>query len=368
MKKVAFLSYDFRIGGAEKTVVNLIPQFLNAGYAVDLILLQQSGAFLEKLDSRTNIISLNKAHVSNCIPAMTSVFRSEKPDVIISSQTHINIAAILAKKLSGSDARLILTEQNTISVNNQAKGGKEGLLVRIAAKLYPFADDIVVVSKGAAKDLVRTIHVNPVKVHTIYNPIDIQEISSACKLQPDEPWCENRTSPLLIAIGRLEPQKNFSFLLDVFDDVRKKQDCRLIILGEGTERPALEAKAAALGISDHLRMPGAKKNPYQYIAHSDIMLCTSLYEGFNIAVAESLACGTPVISVDCPYGPGEILDGGKFGILTPPGDKNALVHAVIQAIDDRSVLPDKVTLIKRASVFSAEEIFKAYDALIRSTP
>lgn len=365
MKRVAFLSYDFRIGGAEKTVVNLIPQFLNAGYRVDLVLMQRSGAFLEQLDPRAELIDLKKRHVSSGLFALAHYLRRCQPDIVISSQTHLNVTAVLARRLSCSRPQLILTEQNTISVNNQSKGGKEGLLVKLARHLYAQADDIVVVSKGAARDLIETIHILPQKVHVIYNPINYEQIRKSTEIVPSHVWLTNKEKPVLIAVGRLTAQKNFSFLLDVFAEVRKQLDCRLIILGEGEDRDSLEAQAQRLKIADDISLPGSFPDPYGYMARADIMICTSLYEGFNIAVAESLACGTPVISVDCPYGPGEILDGGKYGTLLPMNDAAALSTAILNALRNPSLLPARNVLLRRGERFSSQNIFREYEKILR---
>ncbi|MHC1773251.1 MAG: glycosyltransferase [Flexilinea sp.] len=180
-------------------------------------------------------------------------------------------------------------------------------------------------------------------------------------------WLAKKITPVLLAVGRLEEQKNYGFMLEVFKQVREKRNVRLIILGEGKERSFLENQIRELGLQDFIRMPGIKKNPYSYMANADIMLCTSLYEGFNIALAESLACGTPIISVDCPYGPAEILEDGKYGTLIPMGDSDSMVKAIIEGIDKSDKLPSKERLYQRARDFSVEKIFLDYQELISKT-
>ncbi len=363
MKKIAFLSYDFRIGGAEKAESSLIPEFIKMGYAVDLVLLQNSGPLLQTLDERVRVISLNKNHVSQAVPVLAAYLRRRKPDVFISSQTHLNVLAVLAREFSlWKKFRLILTETNNISLNDAAKGGRDKMLVDCARFFYPRADSVIIVSEGAAAEMIRVLKINPEKVHVIYNPLCLPEIQKSASEGSGEPWLETKICPVLLAVGRLVPQKNFSFLLDVFAQVRKEKDCRLMILGEGEERAALQQKAERLGLADSIRMPGAVLNPYACLSRSDLMLCTSLYEGFNIAIAESLACGTPVISLDCPYGPREILENGKYGTLIPMGDQMGMADAILSQLDQpvftRSLLQS------RAEDFSAVKIAQEYQNLI----
>ena len=367
MKKVAFFSYDLRVGGAEKMVFTLLPEFINAGYLVDLVLVKRSGDLLSEVDSRVNIISLGKDHGSRAVFSLIKYFREASPDIFISNLTHLNNVSLIAKCLSRSGAKLIVTEHSTISINNLKKGGKEGMSVRLSRILYPLADKVVVVSKGSARDLIETLRINPAKVAVIYNPINIDKIHKLMNEENHDDWFIQKTTPVLLAVGRLVKEKNYSFMFEVFKQVREKRSVRLIILGEGEERPFLENRIRELGLQDFIRMPGNKENPYSYMANADIMLCTSLYEGFNIALAESLACGTPIISVDCPYGPAEILEDGKYGTLIPMGDSDSMAKAIIEGIDKSDKLPSKERLYQRARDFSVEKIFLDYQELISKT-
>ncbi|GAP39839.1 glycosyltransferase [Flexilinea flocculi] len=362
-RKIAFFSYDMRVGGAEKMILTLLPWFINAGYSIDLVLVKKTGAFLTDIDPRVNLISLKKEHVSQSLFPLIRYFKKSKPDVFISNLTHLNIVTIIAKIFSGTCSKIIITEHNTITANNLENGGKESILVFLSKFLYPLADKTVVVSEGAAQNLIDAIRINPNKVQNIYNPIDIDHIHLLAKEQINESWLTEKSIPVLIAVGRLEQQKNFSFLMDVFQTLIKKRKARLLILGEGSERQMLEQQMIAYGIENEVKLPGIKTNPYPYISNADILVCTSKYEGFNITLAESLACGTPVISMNCPYGPAEILDNGTYGQLIPPGDRDGMVDAIIAAIDHPESLPSKEKLMERAKRFSAEKIFSEYQEL-----
>jgi glycosyltransferase involved in cell wall biosynthesis len=362
-RKIAFFSYDMRVGGAEKMILTLLPQFINAGYFIDLVLIKKAGAFLSDIDPRVNIISLKKEHVSQSLIPLIRYFKKSKPDVFISNLTHLNIVTIIAKFFSGTRSKIIITEHSSITTNNLQKGGKEGILVFLARFLYPLADKTVVVSDGAAQNLIEAIKINPNKVQSIYNPIDMDRIRILSREKIDEFWLTEKSIPVFVAIGRLEQEKNFSFLLNVFQTLTKKRKARLLILGEGSERQMLEQQMIAYGIENDVKLLGIKTNPYPYISNADLLVCTSKYEGFNITLAESLACGTPVISMNCPYGPAEILDNGTYGQLIPPGDRDGMVDAIIAAIDHPESLPSKEKLMERAKRFSAEKIFSEYQEL-----
>ncbi len=362
-RKIAFFSYDMRVGGAEKMILTLLPWFINAGYSIDLVLVKKTGAFLTDIDQRVNLISLKKEHVGQSLFPLLKYFKKSKPDVFISNLTHLNIVTIIAKFFSGTRSKIIITEHSSITTNNLQKGGKEGILVFLARFLYPLADKTVVVSEGAAQNLIEAIKINPNKVQSIYNPIDMDRIRILSGEKIDEFWLTEKSIPVLIAIGRLEQEKNFSFLLNVFQTLIKKRKVRLLILGEGSERQMLEQQMIAFGIENDVKLLGIKTNPYPYISNADILVCTSKYEGFNITLAESLACGTPVISMNCPYGPAEILDNGTYGQLISPGDQDGMVNAIIAAIDHPESLPSKEKLMERAKRFSAEKIFSEYQEL-----
>lgn len=362
-RKIAFFSYDMRVGGAEKMILTLLPWFINAGYSIDLVLVKKTGAFLTDIDPRVNLISLKKEHVGQSLFPLLKYFKKSKPDVFISNLTHLNIVTIIAKFFSGTRSKIIITEHSSITTNNLQKGGKEGILVFLARFLYPLADKTVVVSDGAAQNLIEAIKINPNKVQSIYNPIDMDRIRILSREKIDEFWLTEKSIPVLIAIGRLEQEKNFSFLLNVFQTLIKKRKVRLLILGEGSERQMLEQQMIAFGIENDVKLLGIKTNPYPYISNADILVCTSKYEGFNITLAESLACGTPVISMNCPYGPAEILDNGTYGQLISPGDQDGMVNAIIAAIDHPESLPSKEKLMERAKRFSAEKIFSEYQEL-----
>jgi glycosyltransferase involved in cell wall biosynthesis len=136
---------------------------------------------------------------------------------------------------------------------------------------------------------------------------------------------------------------------------------RLVILGEGEKRTELEALAVRLGIAGNTSFFGFDANPFKYMAHCAVFVLSSRWEGFGNVLVEAMTCGAQVVSTDCPSGPAEILENGKYGRLAPPGDAAALATAIDAALDD----PLPVKLIRaRADAFSVEAATEKYLRLL----
>jgi glycosyltransferase involved in cell wall biosynthesis len=117
-------------------------------------------------------------------------------------------------------------------------------------------------------------------------------------------------------------------LIEAFAQVRKSHPTRLLILGEGEERPQLEALIRQLGLEQDVNLPGFVSNPYPYMAHAALFVLSSRWEGLPTVLVEAMSLRTPVIATDCPSGPREILGNGQYGQLVPVGDSSALALAI----------------------------------------
>jgi len=165
-----------------------------------------------------------------------------------------------------------------------------------------------------------------------------------------------------MSAGRLVPQKDFATLLKAFAEVRAKLDSRLVLLGEGEERSSLERMARQLGIGGDVWMPGYVPNPYAMMSRAAVFVLSSVWEGLPTVLIEALACGTPVVSTDCPNGPAEILENGRYGPLVPVGDHSALGRAIISSLETST---DRDKLTRRAQDFSVGRALEQYLGLIR---
>jgi glycosyltransferase involved in cell wall biosynthesis len=229
--------------------------------------------------------------------------------------------------------------------------------------LYPLADRIVAVSTGVADDLSEIIGIPRPRIEVIYNPVVTPEVLALSQESIEHPWFQPGQPPVILGIGRLTKAKGFSALIHAFSAIRKnKLPARLIILGEGDERSKLEQLILQLSIETEVLLPGFHQNPYFFLRNSSVFVLSSLWEGLPTVLIEALACGTPIVSTDCPSGPCEILENGKWGTLVPVANENALVTAIQNTL----TTPQRPTPEIAWARFRQEEVTLKYLRLVGS--
>jgi glycosyltransferase involved in cell wall biosynthesis len=221
---------------------------------------------------------------------------------------------------------------------------------------YPAADAVVAVSQGVADDVARLAALERDRVRVIFNPITPLPTPRPCDETILSRWAAGG-GPRLIAVANLKAVKDQGTLLRALAVVRQTLDAHLLVLGEGPERSRLEDLARDLGVAGAVTFGGHQPTPHGYISQADVFVMSSRAEGFGNVIVEALACGVPVVSTDCPTGPGEILAHGRFGRLTPVGEPEALAGAILEALDSP---PDPAGLRWRAETFSIEQAVSAY--------
>jgi len=226
-----------------------------------------------------------------------------------------------------------------------------------ARHFYPWADAIIAVSRGIAEDLASLTGLPQERIIAIDNPILSETILTKLGEPLDHPWFAANSPPVILGAGRLVKQKDFPTLLKAFAQVRATRPARLMILGKGRKRTQLEALAWELGVAEDVAFPGFVPNPFPYMARAAVFVLSSAWEGLPGALVEALACGCPVVSTDCPSGPGEVLEQGKYGPLVPVKDAAALARAILSVLD---APPDRAQLRARSSVFSVERVADRY--------
>ena len=237
--------------------------------------------------------------------------------------------------------------------------GTSGRLFRTLMRwCYPMADLVVSVSRDGANELVTELGLPNHLVTAIPNPVPVEEIKARAAIRPDHPWLAPGSPPVILAVGRLEPQKDYPTLLRAFALLRRNRDARLIILGEGTLRPTLESQIQELGLKDQVALPGFQPNPFGWMAACNLFVMSSRFEGFPNSLVQAMACGARVVSTDCRTGPREILEDGKWGTLVPVGDAEALAVAMEEGLDD-ALQPDAHRRTAFFSVISAIEKYLA---------
>ncbi|BCX11979.1 MAG: glycosyl transferase [Thermosynechococcus sp.] len=348
-------------GGAERVMVTLANGFAARGYTTDLVVVMAEGPYLKDVAPTVHIVDF-KASLRESLWPLMRYLQREQPVAMLSALTPANIVALLAKMCSQVRTRLVISERSTISVEcKHAVHPRERIAHALVPFLYRKAEGIVAISQGAASDLEQFAKLPRNSVRTIYNPFDLARIQKMASEPSGHPWLDAplERRPVIIGIGRLTKAKNFPLLLQAFSWLAKTHRARLLILGEGKLREKLTHLARNLGLGhDDVQMPGSVANPFAYLSRAALFVLSSDWEGLPGVLIEALACGTPVVSTDCPSGPREILEEGKWGRLVPVGDAKALAEAMDEVLrTPRDRLPD---VRKRAEDFNQERAINSY--------
>lgn len=361
---IAFFLPSLRGGGAERVVLNLAQGMSERGLPVDLVLGAAEGRFLDEVPPAVRVVDLRAPRVLRSLRPLARYLRREPPRVLVSSMNHANLVALWAAGLSSRRTPVVVTVHNTLSRSTSGQGRMADVLwPRLLRTFYPWAAGVVAVSRGAADDLARTSGFPRERVEVIYNPVITPALVARACQDPDHPWLAPGEPPVILGVGRLTPQKDFPNLLRAFSQVRRHRMARLIILGEGEDRPGLEQLAAELGVADDVSLPGFRENAVAYMARSELFVLSSAWEGLPTVLIEALAAGSRVVSTDCPSGPREILQEGRLGALVPVGDPNGLATAMAAALDRRSASTPPEML----RPFTLEAAVDHYMRLIEST-
>jgi glycosyltransferase involved in cell wall biosynthesis len=226
--------------------------------------------------------------------------------------------------------------------------------------VYPWADAVVAGSKGLAKDVALVTRVPLQRIRVAPNPVVTDELFHMAREPVDHPWFAPGEDPVVLSAGRLTRAKDFPVLIRAFSRVYASRRCRLMVLGEGEERGALEALIDDLGLKQCVSLPGFVRNPFAYMRRAAVFVLSSAWEGLPGALIQALACGVPVVATDCENGPREILQDGRFGRLVPVGDVPALANAILAAVDG----PRPIITQEAWSPFSQDAGVDAYLRII----
>jgi len=327
--------------GGQRSMINLAHGIADNGYNVDMVLAQMEGEFLSDLRKSVNVVDLKASRALTSLPALVRYLKKEQPDAMLSVFGYVNIVAIWAWRLAAVSTKLFVNEQNTVSQEaSNASTWRQRITPVLMKRFYPWADGIIVVSNGVRDDLTHLTNIPRTDITVIYNPSVVgAEVLEKAQASLDHPWFKPDQPPVLIAVGRLEQQKDYPTLIKAFAKVRKTQPARLLILGEGGERSSLEVLIKEYDLEQDVSLPGFVMNPYTYLSRASLFVLSSRWEGLPTVLIEALCCGTRVVSTDCPNGPKEILNDGKYGQLTPVGDAEALAKAINVSLENNKPGP-----------------------------
>jgi glycosyltransferase involved in cell wall biosynthesis len=343
IEAIGFFLPSLSGGGAERVVLTLAKAMVAEGHQVHLVLCDSSGPYMNQVPAGVIVVHLGVRRVGLAVPKLTRYLLTSRPKVLFSNLDHCNIVASIAILLARRNSRLTLVTHNTLSMGPIGGNGVKPRIIRwLMSVFYPMANSVVVVSKGAADDLSREIGLERSRISVIYNPFDLDEIKSRGSTAPKSESAqlsEVRTQKYFISVGRLTEQKDYPTLLDGYAEyVRQGGDAKLLILGEGPLAEHLQRRAEQLSISDLVIWGGFVENPYVYIKTAAALVLTSAWEGFGNVLVEALALDVRVIATNCPSGPSEILENGRWGDLVEVGDINCLAEKMSGIDSPRSAL------------------------------
>jgi glycosyltransferase involved in cell wall biosynthesis len=342
-------------------MLTVASDLLAAGARVDLVLVSATGPLIPTIPQGMHVLDLKKSRALYAVPELSLYLRRSNPDIMLTALPHVNSLAIVAKYFSFADTKVILTEHNTLSqVVTHAATLRGRLLPFIMRHLYPLADHIVAVSQGVKNDIQDFLNLDSKTISVIFNPVVTSQLLIDSERFPNHPWFLDDTVPIILGAGRLTQAKDFATLIRAFSIVRKTRHARLVILGEGHEKESLQTLADELDLTNHIFLPGFVTNPHGFMKKAAVFVLSSLWEGLPTVLIEALACGTPVVSTDCPSGPSEILEGGRLGHLVPISDEGALAEAILNKLQSPGNKADSA-VIKR---YSQETTCHQYQKLI----
>lgn len=359
--KLWLLLSRFDNGGLERVQANLAPAFEQSGIETWLV----AGKFLKDAEAMLpNGISTLELSPTGKLMFIFNLYcqlQIHQPDVIMTTSNDVSCLVLILRKLFFPKTKVICTQHLSISTPlKQAKGIqklKYLLTLKAMQWLWVKTDAMIAVSAALAEDVRKNVRLkNPIS--TIYNPIVLPNYSILIE-QKIPPFWADKNICTFVFVGRLAKVKRVDLLLQAFKQVQQKHLCRLLIVGDGTEKAFILDFIRKNYLTDVCHLTGQQNNPLPWIKSADALVLSSDYEGFGNVIVEAMACGTQVIATDCPFGPAEILDNGRYGLLVPVDDTEALAEAMEKVINKRFYVP-KDELQKRANEFSLERAVQQY--------
>jgi glycosyltransferase involved in cell wall biosynthesis len=359
---VALLLPDLSGGGAERVTLDLATGMLEEGVDVDLVVGSFRGPLTGSVPDGVRVVDLGVARIARALGPLRRYLQNARPDALVAGLTHANVLAILAARSVRPRVPVLVVQHNTLSLAVQhASAPADRAAPLLIRAVYPFADRVVAVSAGVADDMAARTRLPRRRIDVVYNPMVFDRLLAAGEAPPPHPWLADDGLRVVLGVGRLQEQKDFATLIRAMSLL--PDDHRLLILGEGPERQPLTALAERLGVGDRVELLGFLSNPYPFFRHADVFVLSSRWEGLPTVLVEALAFPVSLVSTNCPSGPSEILDGGRWGELVPVGDETAIASAVLTAESSAGTRPPEAF-----AAYDLRRVTQQYLELISGLP
>lgn len=354
-EKITMVLPDFGGGGAERIMVFLANAFADRGVETTFLVGRAEGPCLADLSPAVRLVDLKVSRFARAIPQIVRHLNRVSPDAVLSALTHANLVTLLAARLARRGPRVVVAEHNSTTMLAKAGSGPKYLVkTALMRALYPRADCITFVSHAMQTEFAALLRLAPERLETVYNPVPIDRLRQLASTGPVHPWLARKNGPVIIAAGRLTEQKDFPTLLRAFS--RLPAPVRLIIFGEGPDRAGLTALRSELQLDDRVDLPGFVANLPAELAASDLFVLSSRWEGLPGVLLEAMALDVPVVATNCPTGPDEILEGGRWGRLVTVGNVEELAASMRDALNQPSPPAGREVLAR----FAPDHIVEQY--------
>jgi glycosyltransferase involved in cell wall biosynthesis len=365
-KRILHCYVTAEFGGLANAFISISNAFFRKGAKVTIALQTLTGELIANIEQNINVVGLGYRGVYS-YPLMAvrlyGLVRRLRPDIVISHSWNCNVLAIIAFRACKPRPKLILYEHTPVAYYGLYKGFQSLLKPLTIFPLYRQADALFVVSEGIRQEYEKKYFIPREIITVIPPPVDIHNTLNRAREPVEHPWF-NENIPIVISVAPLTPAKDFKTLLNAFAIIRAKKHVRLVLVGDGPERGMLENTALQLGIEKDFQILGYQPNPYKYMIRSSIFASTSAVEGFGIAIVEALALGLPVVATKCA-GPIDILENGKYGLLTPACDSMATAFEILKLLSDETLYASLARSGReRAYLYESSKVLKIIENTI----
>lgn len=334
MSRIALFLPTLEGGGAERAFVELANDFVARGVEVDFVLGSAQGPYRHELSGGVHVVDFATSDWVRMLFRLTGYLRERSPEALLSGLDPANVLAVLASAATGRLARCVISQRAVIlPVWRHEHPRTWRFWTTLIRATYPRAAHVICNSTWAAREVIERFGVMATRCSVILNGIDTEHVRRLSTAPLQDSWVAPGGLPLVVSVGRLMTVKDMTTVVRAFALVRQKRECRLVILGEGVERAALEALVRSLGIEGSVRLPGFVANPFPWMSRADVLVSASLAEGCPNVLQQALACRTPIVATDCPGATAEVLEHGRWGRLVPLRDPERMAAAITATLD-----------------------------------
>ena len=341
--------------------LHLVAALQARGYVPFLLLGSRGGELWPRIPPGTETICFERRSWPGELFQLARFLRQRRPAILFSSMIRCNMLALWARALSGVKTRIVVREHVVVSAFSRSSGGRSALAPLLYRGFARRADAVLAVSAAVAGDLARLAKLPGCKVRVIHNPVLSPDYGRQLAGELEHPFFAPGQPPVFLGVGWLVRQKDFATLISAFAVCRRAREARLVLIGDGPQRAALQAQCRHLEVARDVVFLGFRENRMLYMKHAAALVLSSRVEGFPNVLVEGLGAGTQVISTDCPGASRYILEDGRFGTLVPVGDCEAMARAMLQAVYTPRPVHDGCA---RAQQFTADRTARAYEQVI----